>query len=134
VRYRHLDVLVRSADPLPSGVVAQIESIFADATSAFALGGGLNFKVGPLPLIILGPAFTPVHDVARVQRDREVRHHFREAKKPERKRILRELVDLPANDNQLHLRGDDHRQQADHEPAERRVPEDGVRVVGRAGG
>lgn len=63
VRYRHLDVLVRSVDPLPGAVVAQIESIFADAKIAFALGGGLNFKVGPLPLIILGPAFTPVHDV-----------------------------------------------------------------------
>jgi hypothetical protein len=63
VRYRHLDVLVRSADLLPGTVVGQIESIFADAKRAFALGGGLNFKVGPLPLIILGPAFTPVHDV-----------------------------------------------------------------------
>jgi hypothetical protein len=63
VRFRHLDVLVRSADALPGAVVAQIEAIFTEAKSAFGLGGGLNFKVGPLPLIILGPAFTPVHDV-----------------------------------------------------------------------
>jgi len=62
-RYRHLEVLVRCTTELPDPVIAEIGAIFTGAKEAFGYGGALNFRVGPLPLIILGPAQTPVHDV-----------------------------------------------------------------------
>ena len=53
-----------------------------------------------------------------VQGDRQERHDLTQAEQTKRQRILRELIDLPTHHDQLHLRRHDHRQNADHEPAE----------------
>jgi len=72
--------------------------------------------------------------VPGVQGHGQVRDDFRQAEEPERQRILRELVDFPADNDELDLRRHAHRQQADDKPAERRESENGVGLVRRAGG
>ena len=48
----------------------------------------------------------------------------------ERQRVVRDVVDLPRDDDRLDLRGDGHRQQRDDEPSVVPNAKRGVRVVG----
>jgi hypothetical protein len=76
-----------------------------------------------------GAPVPAVGEVARRQRDGDERQRLGEADEAEGERIVRDLVDLPADDDGLDLRRDRHAEQADDVPAEVAVAECGVRVV-----
>ena len=69
-----------------------------------------------------------------VEGDREVRYNLGESEQPDRERIAGELVDLPADDDELDLRRHHHRQQTHYEPPEGRDAEHRIRVVCRRDG
>src|SRR5688572_8661380 len=75
-----------------------------------------------------------VGEISGGKRDADEGQRLGEPDEAERERVAREIVDLPADDDGLGLRADDHREQADDEPPEVAVAEGGVGVVGLNGG
>jgi len=63
-------------------------------------------------------AVAQVGDVPGVEGDGDERHGLGQADEPERERIARELIDLPADDEALHLDGQGHEEPEADEQAE----------------
>ena len=72
---------------------------------------------------------SPIGEVAGGKGDADEGERFGETDEAEGERVVSEPVDLPADDDRLELRADDHREHADDEPAELAMAKRGVGIV-----
>jgi hypothetical protein len=77
-----------------------------------------------------GDADPPVPPIGEITAERDTNEGKRFGETDEAESgVVREPIDLPADNDGLELRADDHREEADDEPAELAMAKRGVRVV-----